>query len=177
MKEKDHRLGDYFKRYKQQIIWYAFLKTHDYHLSEDICQDAFISLWKNLNRVPTEKVKKWLLLVSDRVRIDYIRKGGKYRTILKEEISEELMCDVEMDPCDILIAKEEKEEKELVLERLRREKPLWYEALMLHYNEDMTDREIAKILGVKASLVGKWRERTVKWLTKAYEEEDERQNS
>ena len=78
MKEKDHRLGDYFKRYKQQIMWSVFLMTHDYHLSEDVCQDAFISLWKNLNRVPAEKVGRWLFRVSERVCIDYARKGGKY---------------------------------------------------------------------------------------------------
>lgn len=174
MKEKDHRLGDYFKRYKQQIMWSVFLMTHDYHLSEDVCQDAFFSLWKNLNRVPAEKVGRWLFRVSERVCIDYARKGGKYKMVFKEEISDELAFDAEADPCSILIEKEEKEEKELVLERLRREKPLWYEALMLHYDEHMTDREIAKIMGVKASLIGKWRERTVKWLTKAYEEEDQK---
>ena len=43
---------------------------------------------------------------------------------------------------------------------------------MLHYMENMKDREIGKLLGVKASLIGKWRERTLKWLRNAYEEED-----
>lgn len=176
MKEKDHRLGDYFKRYKQQIVWNTFMKTKDYHLSEDVCQDTFLSLLKNINRVPPEKVPRWLLIVSERVFIDYTRKGGKYKTILEEEISEELMCDVESDPCNILIAREEEKERMLVLERLQKEKPLWFEAFMLHYNEHMTDREIAKVMGVKASLIGKWRERTVKWLRKAYKEEEQRRD-
>ncbi len=172
MKEKDHRLGDYFKRYRKQIMWSIYLKTHDYHMAEDICQDTFVRLSRNLNRVPPEKVGKWLFLVSEHVRIDYLRKGGKYKTILQEEFSEELACDVESDPGNILVRREQREERDRVLERLAKEKPLWYEALMLHYMENMKDREIGKLLGVKASLIGKWRERTLKWLRNAYEEED-----
>ena len=100
----------------------------------------------------------------------------KVQNILGEEFSEELVCDLESDPGDILVKREQKEERDRVLERLAKEKPLWYEALMLYYVENMKDREIGELLGVKPSLIGKWRERTVKWLRKAYEEEDRKRD-
>lgn len=67
---------------------------------------------------------------------------------------------------------EEREESRIkgrVLERLKREKRDWYDALILYYVGRMSDDEISRRKGVKKSLVGKWRQRAKEKLREWYE--------
>lgn len=77
MMEKDHRLDDYFVQYKDMVIRNIYLYV-DYYTAEDLCQETFIRLQKYLERVKPEKVKAWLLAVSEHLALDYLKKGGKY---------------------------------------------------------------------------------------------------
>ena len=54
----------------------------DDHTAEDLCQETFIRLSEDLERVEPEKMKAWLLEVSDNLTKDYLRKGGKYKVYL-----------------------------------------------------------------------------------------------
>ena len=74
---------------------------------------------------------------------------------------------------DLSAILEEKEERELrtaALIRLRKEKPIWYDTIMMSYVEEMDNSTIGDELGIKASLVSKWKERARRWLIAAYEE-------
>lgn len=172
MNERDHRLDDYFMLYRTMIMKNIYVFVRDYYTAEDICQDAFARLSGNLDHVPPEKVKAWLIVVSERMAKDYLRKGGKYRRVTEVEFSDEFMCDVSPDPLDLLIEKEERAEKKRVLGCLKHEKPQWYDALMMRHMEEMNDHEIGEELGIKASLAGKWRERAKKWMRGRYAGED-----
>ena len=80
MMEKDHRLDDYFVQYKDMVIRNIYLYV-DYYTAEDLCQETFIRLQKYLERVKPEKVKAWLLAVSEHLALDYLKKGGKYTSL------------------------------------------------------------------------------------------------
>ena len=57
------------------------------------------------------------------------------------------------------------------MERLKKEKPQWYDVLFMSLYEGMDNHAIALEMGIKPSLVSKWKERAIKWLKKAYEKE------
>lgn len=172
MEQKNYRLDSFFMKYRDMVIRNAYLFVKDYYTAEDICQETFIRLEKNLDRVLPEKVSSWLVCVSERLALDYLRKGGKYKTkVGLDEIEVNLLVDKYSDLSCFIEKKEEYEQTEKVLKRLKKEKPLWYEVLCMSYLENMNNPSIGKELGVKPALVSKWKERAKSWLKTAYEEE------
>ena len=78
----------------------------------------------------------------------------------REEIADEIYPDV----CSILEKKETIRETLEACLRLKEEKPEIYEALHMSCVEEMSDKEIGRELNIKASLVGKRRQRGRAWL-------------
>lgn len=178
MEKKNYRLDDFFTKYRTIVIRNAYLFVQDYYSAEDICQEAFIRLEEHLDYIPPEKVRAWLLCVSERLAVDYLRKGGQYE--IKVDFDEKKLDSWIQDDYDLsclMAEKEEYEQKGKILKRLKKEKPLWYEAVCMSYLEDMDNPSIGKELGVKPSLVSKWKERAKHWLRTAYEEAYEERGS
>lgn len=178
MIRKDDQLDDLFMKYRDIVIRNVYLLVRDYYTAEDVCQETFIRLGKHLNHVPPEKVKAWLICVSGRLAADYLRKGGKNETrigIDEEEL--ELFVGNDCDLSCLIEKKEEYEQKGKVLKQLKKEKPLWYDVICMSYLEDMDNPSIGKELGVKPSLVSKWKERGKRWLRSAYEKENTERGS
>lgn len=175
MDKKNHQLDDFFRKYRNIVIKNAYLYVKDYHAAEDICQETFIRLGENLDRVEPEKIKRWLLRVSERLAIDYLRKGGNNKVSVGLDGIKEFPADRRYSDLSALL--EEREERELktaALIRLRREKPIWYDTMLMSYVEEMDNHAIGNELGVKASLVSKWKERARRWLNAVYEENEKR---
>lgn len=171
METEYHQLDDFFRKYRNLVIKNAYLYVKDYHAAEDICQETFIRLGQNLHRVKPENVKTWLFRVSEHLAIDYLRKGGKNKVSLDlDRIGETLPDRRYSDLSALLEEKEERELKAAALIRLRREKPVWYDTVLMSYVEEMDNQAIGEELGIKASLVSKWKERARKWLIAVYEE-------
>lgn len=172
MRERDRRLDDYFVKYSKMVIRNICLHV-DYHTAEDLCQETFIRLSEDLERVEPIKMKAWLLEVSDNLTKDYLKKGGKYKVFLGLGTGAGEIIDYRSD---IELIAEEREKSRIrcrVLERLKREKRDWYDSLIWHYVGHMSDREISRRKGVKVSLIGKWRQRAKEKLREWYKEEDE----
>lgn len=175
MKEQDHRLDDYFERYGDML--FRHVRTFvDYHTAEDICQETFLRLARNLDHVKPEMVKSWLLGVSKRQALDYLKKGGRYRTRLGLNPEDLDGIDVNSDTERIVIEQEERREMDRVLECLEKEKPRWHDALLMKYQERMSDREIGIEMGIKTSLVGQWRHRARLWLKNRYARKEDEQD-
>ena len=168
MNEKDHRIDDYFVQYSDMVIRNICLYV-DYHTAEDLCQETFIRLSDHLDSLKPEEIKRWLLVVSERLALDYLKKGGQYSTTIGLEENEEKFADQRSDTALIVEEREESRIKGRVLERLKREKRDWYDALILYYVGRMSDDEISRRKGVKKSLVGKWRQRAKEKLREWYE--------
>lgn len=177
MNEKNHLLDDYFMEYRKMVIRNAYLFVKDYHTAEDICQETFIRLGERLDKIPPEKVSAWLIRVSERLALDYLRKGGRYEISLGiEEYSEEFASDDYSDLSSMMVHKEEAKDRKRVLEKLKQERPLWYEAIVMSNLENMDNSSIGEELGIKANLVSKWKSRARKWLRTKYKEEEEKED-
>ena len=175
MNEKDHRLDDYFVQYSNLVFRNICLYV-DYHTAEDLCQETFIRLSDHLDSLKPEKIKAWLLVVSEHLSLDYLRKGGSCRTITGLKVEEKELIDPRSDTERIVEELEESRRKGKVLARLKLEKRDWYDALILRYVGSLSDEEISRRKGVKKSLIGKWRQRSQKklreWYQKEYPERD-----
>lgn len=171
MIEKDHQIDDYFEKYKDLVIRNVYVIVKDYHEAQDICQEAFSRLLLRLDKVPPKKVRPWLLRVSKHLAIDHLRKGGRHKTNLGLEISEEFLTDEDVDPVKIIVEKEQSAKRQIVLRRLKEVNRNWYEAIVMSSLENMNNYEIAKRMGINAGLVSLWKHKGRKWLQKAYEEE------
>ena len=81
MNEKDHRLDDYFVQYKDMVFRNIILYV-DYHTAEDLCQETFIRLSEKREKVDHERIREWLLVVSEHLALDHLKRGGKIQTII-----------------------------------------------------------------------------------------------
>lgn len=170
MKEKNHLLDDYFRKYRTLVIRNAYLFLKDYHAAEDICQETFIRLGENLHKVPPEKVKAWLIRVSERLALDHLKKGGKYEIELSDN-HDEYASNGDSDLSSMMVRREAVENTGRVLEKLKKERPLWYEVLSMSILENLDNSTIGNLLGVKPGLVSKWKERARRWVRESYEQE------
>ena len=170
MIEQDHRLNEYFKKYSDLVIRNAYSVVRNYEEAEDICQESFARLLINIEKVSPKTVKAWLLRVSKHLAIYYTRKGGRYKTNVGLEISEEFFMD-ETDLVEIMVEKERSANRQIVLNRLKDVNENWYRAIVMSSLENMDNTEIGEKLGISPGLVSQWKHKGRKWLQKAYQEE------
>ncbi len=168
-------MDEFLGKYRKLIINNAYLYVQDYYTAEDICQETFLRFYRSEKKIEARKAKTWLLEVSKRLALDHLRKGGKYK--MEVGLEPHVLDTKENtypDPCTILEEKEVSQNKKTVLERLRDEKPIWYEAIIWSSVCDKNNSEIGEIMGASPVLVSKWKERGKKWLQSKYEMEEER---
>ncbi len=136
------RLGDekaaeeLINRYYASVLRYC--KGHCFHLekAEDLTQETFLKLFKNLSGYKGKrKFKAYLFTIANHLCIDESRKMKVYPLENEEEIRYE---------CDELRQIEDKSEIEYLLKALS---PEQREAVILRFGEQLSFWEIAKVMG------------------------------
>jgi len=69
--------------YSDRLFRFVLKSIKDLHKAEDIVQDCYEKLWKNIENVNGEKVKAYLFTTAYHTMIDYIRKDK--RSVWAEE--------------------------------------------------------------------------------------------
>lgn len=117
--------------------------------AEEITQDSFVKLWKNIRKFREgEKFKTWFFTIARNTAIDSLRKKKHIVfSNFENENGENLMEDT-LESDEILADKiAELSENKMMLEMLLDDLPPDYkEVLYLYYNEGLTMDEISKIL-------------------------------
>lgn len=115
--------------------------------AKDTTQEIFIKVWKNLKSFNNEKAqfKTWLFTIARNTITDYLRKKKSlpFSFIGEEGLVEENIEDESDLPDEIYQKLQDKEMLEKVLEEIE---PKYKEILILHYQEDMTFKEIGEVL-------------------------------
>jgi len=142
---------DLINRYSSPIYNFTARITNQ-NDANDIVQEIFIKVWKNISRFDEKKAsfKTWIFTIARNTATDFLRKK---RNLLfsdiedadKEDISsfEENIPDQALLPDEALQKLEDKEFLDKILGKLRID---YKEILILHYQEEMTFEEISKIL-------------------------------
>lgn len=78
------------KRYKEPLFTYIYQMLGDRTLAEDVFQEVFLKIIKNINRYRNKnRFKNWLYKIAYHFVIDVLRKGKKKKTVSLERIINE----------------------------------------------------------------------------------------
>ena len=74
-----------YKEYYEIVYKYLFCLTHDKDLSEDLAQETFVKMIKNIDKFKGQsKLSSWLCEIAKNLWIDYLRKNKKQIELVKQ---------------------------------------------------------------------------------------------
>ena len=169
----DHQaFAEFIDKYKETV----FLCCRKLGLREDEVEDAasetFLAAYKGLSRYSGRaELSTWLWAIAYRQAVSYLRKNRR-RWQLEAEPDENIADSKEQGPATAIQGKETEKIVWQAVERLPR---LWAMTIILHYREEKSIAEIAKIMQAKENTVKTYlfraRGRLKKTLAAAFGEE------
>lgn len=70
-----HAFGALVSRYSRDVYGFSFFLSKSREDAEDITQETFVKIWKNLKKFkPEQRFKSWMLAIAHNTAVDYLRK-------------------------------------------------------------------------------------------------------
>lgn len=168
---QSHEVDTVYKQYCNLVMSTAYTWVNDYELAQDICQDVFVKLYMRADKIQEDRVKGWLLVVTEHEAVNYLRSNGKISLV---SMSERDIQD-EIDE----VSETDKEEKDFercefrrrIFRDLYRKNPIWYEIVirLTIYKEE--PRQVAKSINMTYAHMRTILSRARAWIRKNYGEE------
>ena len=158
------------EKYRKQVHAHAWRKTGDFHIAEDITQEAFLQVYQKLETLEdATQFSRWLYKIVNNLCNAWFRKNR----IKTESLEETDMSEIETEAYSQYVAAEQAKttaeaQHDLVKKLLAKLKESDREVITLHYFEEMTSSEIGTYLGVSENTV-KSRIRRARQRVKKYE--------
>ena len=137
------------KQYLKPVYGFVYKYTGDVQEAEDITQEVFVKLWKNLKKFDRQKsFKTWIFSIAKNASIDYLRKKkpilfSQFENEKQENRLVNSLADSNPLPDEVFDKKKISEVINATMEKLALKYRL---VISLRYNEQFTFREIAEIL-------------------------------
>ena len=157
-------------KYRKQVHAHAWRKTGDFHIAEDITQEAFLQVYQKLETLEdSTQFSRWLYKIVNNLCNAWFRKNR----IKTESLEETDMSEIETEAYSQYVAAEHAKttaeaQRDLVRRLLAKLKESDREVITLHYFEEMTSAEIGSYLGVSEN-TAKSRIRRARQRLKKYE--------
>ncbi len=137
---------DIYETYFNLMYSVAFDKTNDRYISQDIVQEAFISIAKNIKKIenPCSKTKNLCVLIVRNKCIDYFRRTKDGLGIISIETVAETVPG-NNSPLEKLETEENLEQVIRAMEMLGEDERI---IIQMRYFHEYTQREIARILDI-----------------------------
>lgn len=150
-------------RFTKPIYNFTYRLTGNTQVAEDLTQETWIRVWKNLKKYkPEQSFKAWIFTIARNLTTDYHRKKKMipFSNLGFDEDTpyETTIADQEILPDELLAQVQDTHELEQLLEQLPAE---YQSVLTLHYQEDMTFDEIGKVLDKPLNTVKSWHRRAL----------------
>lgn len=136
--------------------------------AEDIVQNTFFKTWKHINSFKKDKkFKGWLFAIARNTALDHIKRRKSFSFTEMSGSGDEsddaipfadTLSDPDPLPPEIFEHKEIAHELIATMDKLP---PDYRTTLIMHYNEDMTFEEIAKIMKKPMNTVKSWHRRAL----------------
>ncbi len=146
-------LGDLYQQYYYLLLQEANKIVHNYHDAEDVVQDFFtyaLSHPEKIREVESNAICRFLITCIRRKSIDVLRRRETRRKYIVDNTDD---CDYTLVYSDVNESVEEAVLARLAIENVKGAIVLLPEnqqrAMEYKYFRDMTDREIAKTMGVR----------------------------
>ena len=158
------------RKYQKQIHALAWRKIGDFHIAEDIMQEAFLQVYQKLETLEDPaKFPRWLYVIVDRLCIAWCRKNR----LQTEPLEGPDTTDIETEAYSQFVAMQNaytfaEARRDLVENLLAKLQESSRTAITLHYFKGMTYAEIGNFLGVSEGTI-KSRIRRARQQLKKYE--------
>ena len=141
LKGDDKSLEVLIKRYLGPIYGFVFRFVRNREDAEEIAQEVFVKVWRNLKKFNQSKsFKTWIFSIAKNTAVDFLRKR---RVQVFSETEIETVADPMPLPQELLEKAETAKLLESALNKLERKYRM---VLLLYYNDHFNFREIAEIL-------------------------------
>lgn len=145
MREGKLKIEQLYDAYHRDVYHFALYFTNNKQEAEDITQETFLKVLKQLNRLEdNSKVKTWLLSIARNTAVD-IHRRQKIRRLLTEKISVQPVVKEVQKPLDIL---ERNEDLHEVQEALMTLKSHDRTIIICRLLKEYSIQETAAILGI-----------------------------
>lgn len=140
------KIEEIYKDYYEIVYKYLFCLTHDKDLSEDLAQETFVKMIKNIDKFSGKsKLSSWLCEIAKNNWIDYLRKNKRQIEIINgNKEDNEIERQSEQNIEDDFI---EREDKDKVYERINSLDEISKKVMYLRVQGDLSFKEIGDILG------------------------------
>ncbi|ANY65658.1 hypothetical protein BBD42_03660 [Paenibacillus sp. BIHB 4019] len=156
-----------FMTYREFVYRYIYLMLHDHAFTEDVIQEGFIKAMEFGPKTKADSnIKAWLMQVTRRTAIDFIRKNKKYHLVFDLESVIIYENSELLNPTSEIV--EKTLQNELLLEALNELRLNQRIILVMRYIEYMSYKEIAKELNINEHALGKRIERAKKSLANLF---------
>jgi len=142
--------------------------------AEDLTQEIFLKVWKNLKKFdPQKSFKVWLFSIARHAGIDYWRrKKIPVFSSLERDDDDSSFAEGIVDETESVVEKINRQELAAqVNQYLARLSEQNQAVLILHYNQQLTFQEIAQLLGQPLDTVKSRHRRALLYLRRLIEEE------
>lgn len=139
-------------RYKNLVFSIILRQTNNRHEADDISQEVFLKVYKNLDRyTPEFKFSTWVMRITSNYIIDLHRKK-KIDSVSYESYTEEggVLPDTMPSPEVAYIKQEQTERLKKIIDGLP---DIYKVPVMLYHNNDLSYQEIADEIGEPVSKV------------------------
>ncbi|MHC4126399.1 MAG: RNA polymerase sigma factor [Planctomycetota bacterium] len=151
LRSGDHRaFAEFIDKYKETVFLCCRRLGLKEDQVEDVASETFLAAYRGLSRYSGRaELSTWLWSIAYRQGINYLRKNTR-QWQLEAEPDEQIASSKEQEPAATAQARETEKIVWEVVERLPR---LWAMAVILHYREQKSIADIAKIMQAKENTV------------------------
>lgn len=133
----EQSFAEVVRRYGPRLLAFLLQKTHNAHDAEDLVQETFIKAYENIHRYKSRwRFSTWLFTIAARLAASHNRRRQGVHGVPK-------VASDASNPADLAGRREAGQNLWLLAASLS---PNQYEALWLRYVQEMSIREIAKVL-------------------------------
>ena len=160
------------ERYIRPIYNFVYHLSRNVNDAEDITQETFVKVWKNLKKYnPKQSFKTWIFSIAKNTSIDWLRK--KRNLVFSDFDTEDGNNYIENTTRDENALQDElaiiAEDKKFLSEALKKLSLIYQSILVLRYSEELTFKEIGDILGKSLDTVKSQHRRALIQLKKTLE--------
>ena len=174
LRERDiELLTDLVQRCQQRLVRYLLYLTGRREYAEDLAQETWIRMLQRGSQYNgQQRFDPWLFAIARNLAIDYLRKKRKaVQTGSLPDDHDAVLLLPSSDPSPFEAAARSQDAMRLA-GRLQILAPLYREALLLRFQEDMSLTEIAQVVGAPVTTVSSRIYRGLATLRSAFEEGD-----
>ncbi|MFA6146272.1 MAG: sigma-70 family RNA polymerase sigma factor [Patescibacteria group bacterium] len=149
LKGDEKSLEILIQQYLKPVYHFVYHYVNSVSDAEDITQEVFVRMWKNIRKFDRQKkFKTWLFSIAKNASIDFLRKKKTLPfSVFTDEKGNNILADTLKDnsplPDEIL---EQKNAAQSLYSAIKKLSPKYRLVLGRHYNDDFTFREIAQSL-------------------------------